>query len=81
MLEVAPGFLRWRCRRGMRELDILLGRWLDHGWTMADTCRRTAFLQLLDEPDPQLADWLLLGERPDDAALAGLLDDIVSRRG
>jgi succinate dehydrogenase flavin-adding protein (antitoxin of CptAB toxin-antitoxin module) len=64
----------------MRELDILLSRWLDHGWIMADTGRRTAFLQLLDEPDPQLADWLLHGKRPDDPALAGLLDDIVSRR-
>ncbi len=79
-MEVTQGFLRWRCRRGMRELDILLGRWLDRGWTTADSGRRTAFLRLLDEPDPQLADWLLHGQRPDDPALAGLLDDIVSRR-
>lgn len=24
--------LRWRCRRGMRELDQLLERWLDREW-------------------------------------------------
>ena len=24
--------LRWRCRRGMRELDQLMVRWLDGRW-------------------------------------------------
>lgn len=74
------GQLRWRCRRGMRELDLLLSRWLDRGWSMADAARRDAFQRLLDESDPQLADWLLHGQRPDDRLLAALLDDIVSRR-
>ena len=76
---VSQGFLRWRCRRGMRELDLLLSRWLDRGWAAADANRRTAFLRLLEEPDPQLVDWLMNGERPADQATAGLLDDIVSR--
>ncbi len=78
MEEVTEGFLRWRCRRGMRELDMLLGGWLERGWPGADTARRAAFLRLLEQPDPQIADWLLSGRRPDDKPLAGLLDDIVS---
>ena len=80
MEDVTQGFLRWRCRRGMRELDLLLGRWLDRGWAMADASRRAAFLRLLEQPDPQLADWLLNGHRPDDQQIAWLLDDIVCRR-
>ena len=28
--------LRWRCRRGMRELDQLFGRYLDHEEHCAD---------------------------------------------
>jgi antitoxin CptB len=63
----------------MRELDLLLGRWLDRGWAVADVSRRAAFLRLLEEPDPQLADWLLHGQRPDDQPISTLLDDIVSR--
>ena len=63
----------------MRELDLLLSRWLDHGWAAADDNRRAAFLRLLEEPDPQLVDWLLNGERPADQPTACLLDDIVSR--
>ena len=79
MEDVSQGFLRWRCRRGMRELDLLLSRWLERGWAAADARRRDAFLRLLDEPDPQLVDWLLNGERPADQPTARLLDDIISR--
>jgi antitoxin CptB len=29
------GKLRWRCRRGMRELDVLLSRYLDEEYRTA----------------------------------------------
>jgi antitoxin CptB len=74
------GRLRWRCRRGMKELDLLLSRWLDVQWIAADAGRRQAFRQLLDETDPQIAEWLLGGTRPPDATLAGLIDEIVHAR-
>jgi antitoxin CptB len=61
----------------MKELDVLLVRWLERGWPAADAARRDAFRRLLDEPDPDLADWLIGGSRPADAATAALLDDIV----
>lgn len=64
----------------MKELDFLLVRWLDAGWPAANDAKRSAFLRLLEEPDPQLVDWLLHGRRPDDAPLVALLDDIVRRR-
>ena len=82
-LQIADGGqgrVRWRCRRGMKELDLLLVRWLDAGWPSADGGKRAVFLRLLEEPDPQLADWLLNGRRPDDLPLATLIDDIVCRR-
>jgi len=78
--DAMQGLLRWRCRRGMRELDLLLGGWLERSWAAADAGMRAAFLRLLEAPDPQLADWLLHGQRPDDQPMATLLDDIVSRR-
>ena len=80
MTDAARGQVRWRCRRGMKELDLLLVRWLDAGWPAANGGQRATFLRLLDEPDPQLADWLLHGCRPNDPPLAALLDDIVFRR-
>ena len=77
--DAGQGRVRWHCRRGMKELDLLLVRWLDAGWPAADDGKRAAFLRLLEAPDPELADWLLNGRRPGDPALATLIDDIVCR--
>lgn len=64
----------------MKELDLLLGRWLERRWPVADPAARAAFERLLDTQDPLLAAWLLRGERPADRSLVGLIDDIVSGR-
>ena len=80
MHDPAHGRLRWHCRRGMKELDVLLERWLERGWPAADARARLAFEWLLEQPDPDLADWLIGGARPCDAAHAALVDDIVRGR-
>jgi antitoxin CptB len=79
-MRQAPGHLRWRCRRGMKELDLLLRGWLDRCWPAADEPARQAFAWLLEQPDPALAAWLIGGDRPPDAAHASLIDDIVRHR-
>ena len=68
--------LRWRCRRGMRELDRLLERWLDVGWRQSPEPERATFLRLLDSEDDQLWRWFLGHEAPGDAELAALVDRI-----
>jgi antitoxin CptB len=47
--------LRWRCRRGLRELDVLLERYLAERWPTAPAGRRAAFRALVELPDPELA--------------------------
>lgn len=64
----------------MKELDVLLERWLDRRWARTDPGARAAFVRLLELPDPQLVDWLLQGARPADAGMAELVDDILQRR-
>jgi antitoxin CptB len=51
--------LRWRCRRGMRELDQLLGWYLDTRYSLSDAAAKEAFSTLLDQQDPELWDWLM----------------------
>ena len=65
--------LRWRCRRGMRELDQLLTRWLDDEWAASPERERAVFLRLLDCEDDRLWRWFLGHERPSDAALDSLV--------
>lgn len=64
----------------MKELDLLLETWLERAWAGADAGRRQAFARLLDQSDPQLAAWMIGGQRPADAALAALIDEIVRGR-
>ena len=68
--------LRWRCRRGMRELDQLLVRYLDHAWAADSDAGRDAFLRLLDCEDDMLWRWFMGHEEPADAGIATLLERI-----
>ena len=61
--------IRWRCRRGMRELDQLFGRYLDRCWATESEPQRVVFLRLLDCEDDQLWRWFLHHSRPDDPDL------------
>lgn len=59
--------LRWRCRRGLLELDIVLGRFIQH-YASLDSRQKIAFDTLLDMPDTELWD-MISGKLP--AADAG----------
>lgn len=56
------GRLRWHCRRGMKELDVLLQRWLDRCHETASSDDRASFEAFLELPDPELAGYLLRDE-------------------
>ncbi len=71
--------LRWRCRRGMRELDQLLERWLEREWRTSPTAQRAVFLRLLDSEDDRLWRWFLGHETPPDVEILALVERI--RRG
>jgi antitoxin CptB len=72
--------LRWRCRRGMRELDVLLEGYLTDRWPDAPPDRREAFRALLELPDPELAALCLGRSVTPVAALAGLIAEITDPR-
>jgi antitoxin CptB len=58
--------IRWRCRRGLLELDLILKRFLDVHFDRLDARQRELFNELLDQPDNDLLDWALGREEPDD---------------
>ena len=68
--------LRWRCRRGKRELAQLLERWLDRAWRQSPTAEREVFLRLLDTEDDKLWRWFLGHEVPGDVEIAALIERI-----
>ena len=46
--------LRWLCRRGMKELDLLMLSFLDRHYDGSVDARKQAFERLLEMPDPEL---------------------------
>jgi antitoxin CptB len=74
---IDPAALRWRCRRGMRELDQLLQRYLEHGWPSADDGERSVFLRLLDCEDDKLWQWCMGLDRPAETEFQALVQRII----
>jgi antitoxin CptB len=68
--------LRWRCRRGMRELDRLLGWYLDARYPGAAEAGKAAFSTMLDQPDPDLWAWLLGQSQPENPQWRSIVDEI-----
>jgi antitoxin CptB len=76
--SVVPGQLRWRCRRGMKELDVLLERYLERDLSSATRDEISLFAEFLELQDPELARYLLAGEPAPDPRLAALVARIRS---
>ena len=68
--------LRWRSRRGMRELDAVLHAFLDANATRLSEAEIACFEAILELPDPTLHAYLLGRSAPIDAATAALIDRV-----
>lgn len=57
--------LVWRCRRGVRELDVLFTRFLQAEYEQLTELEKQSFQALLEVQDPTIMDWLFGKEEPD----------------
>jgi len=73
--------LRWQCRRGMLELDLLLSRFMDVGYGDLDGAERADFKRLLGYQDQILYDWVMEHSVPAEPALRGLVGRIRKAMG
>ena len=55
--------VRWRSRRGLLELDIVLGRFIETYYARLDQTERQIFEEMLDMPDNPL--WDMIAGRQD----------------
>ena len=68
--------LKWRCRRGMLELDILLNTYLDKTYHTMSQQQGAVFTEVLDYPDQVLLDLLLGNMRSSNTEINSLVADI-----
>ena len=69
--------LRWRCRRGMRELDVLLMRYMDEEYAGAGDGEQAAFVRLLSLQDPEILALLTGREVADDRNLRHVVERLL----
>jgi|TARA_X000000950_G_C13731588_1_gene584509 antitoxin CptB len=57
--------IKWRCRRGVLELDVIFNRFLESKYDQLNDLDAQLFSELLELPDPILQKWLIYGEQSD----------------
>lgn len=70
--------LQWHCRRGLKELDVILGPFMDEHYRNLDAADRALFARLVDGEDMDLFNWFMQQERPADPELERMVELILA---
>lgn len=68
--------IRWRCRRGMLELDLLLQGFVERGYDELDEPERACFNRMLELPDQELLEYLMETKDPRDREMECVITKI-----
>lgn len=68
--------LRWSCRRGMLELDVLLGNFLENEYLKLSIADQKTFEQLLECSDQNLYEWFMEKNSSNDPNLQQMIEKI-----
>ena len=68
--------LRWRCRRGLLELDVVLTNFLEQGYASLTPVEQDAFDKLLTVPDNILWAYIQGSENPPENELKQIVSKI-----
>lgn len=68
--------LKWHCRRGMKELDLLLENYLAQHYPTASDREQHAFQAILALQDPELFGYIVGRDAPADPEMAAVIEKI-----
>jgi len=71
--------LRWRSRRGLLELDLLLVPFFDEEFRSLDSKSQEAYVLLLEEEDPDLLSWISQKSKPENPQFDALIQKMLKR--
>ncbi|VFP78809.1 FAD assembly factor SdhE [Candidatus Erwinia haradaeae] len=69
----------WACHRGMRELDLLIIPFFQYDFDSLSKNDQKIFFRLLQSNDPDLLNWLMRYEVPEDTDLQRIVSIIQQR--
>ena len=65
--------IRWHCRRGMLELDLVLNAFVERDYPTLDAEEARAFKELLEFQDQELYDLVMGRSEPPEGAVGAIL--------
>ena len=68
----------WKCRRGTKELDVILSRFVENSYDALSQEDKELFESLLEIEDPLLTEWLCLDVTPQDQGMVKIVQRILS---
>ena len=68
--------LLWRCRRGVKELDVILTQYLETEYDDSTDADKQLFQNLLEYQDPDILRFFLRQEEPEDKEIARIVEKI-----
>ena len=72
-------FLRWQCRRGLKELDVLLEPFMEAHYRDLPEDEQLLFQRLLEQEDVDLLAWFMQYLRPEDPDLERMIHVVLRR--
>lgn len=70
--------LAWRCRRGTRELDLLMKKFMNKHYQTVNSELQRAFEMMLDMQDPELYDLLTGRQKSHDQNINKVIEHILA---
>ncbi|MBR1375816.1 MAG: succinate dehydrogenase assembly factor 2 [Cardiobacteriaceae bacterium] len=69
--------IKWLCRRGMKELDLLMETYFANNFPKQYDKRQQAFLKLLEYQDPTIVDLLFKRIKDEDEEINNLISELL----
>lgn len=73
--------LRWHCRRGIKEVEVLLEPFFEERYMGLSDADKLLFEKLLEQHDVDMFEWFTLRSKPEEADLAHIVAMVLSRVG
>ncbi|MCP5014380.1 MAG: succinate dehydrogenase assembly factor 2 [Ketobacter sp.] len=73
--------LRWQCRRGIKEVEVLLLPFFEERYPELSADDKLLFEKLLDQHDVEMFEWFTHRSRPEQPDLAHIVAMVLNRVG
>jgi antitoxin CptB len=71
--------LSWQCRRGIKEVEVLLAPFFERFFTQLSAEDQARFVAFLEESDVDMFEWFMQRSKPEDPDTRYVVDVILAR--